>query len=81
MESISKPIYFNALKRESDPFLTLSATSYGKIFFFLSVLRFLRFSAATGVLYQISANLSTIYGDVLRISVDLPKTNEKQGEK
>lgn len=33
MESIPKPIYFNALKRESDPFLPLSATSYGKNFF------------------------------------------------
>lgn len=81
VESISKLIYFNALKRESDPFLSLSALPTAKIFFFLSVLRVSRFSAATGVFYQISTKISTISGSVLLISVDLPETNEKQGEK
>ena len=81
MESISKPIYFNALKRESDPFLTLSATSYGKNFFLSArSARSARF-AATRVFYHTFHGLSTVSGSVLRCFRKLSAQNEKQGEK
>ena len=57
MESISKLIYFNALKCESDPFLTLSATSYGKNFFLSArSARFTLFSCYWSILSDFSEN-------------------------